>query len=52
MVRAAFSNGAAHGVAMTDWMYLVITVAFFAAMLGYTKGCEALGREADSETPQ
>ncbi|MFL5385226.1 MAG: hypothetical protein ACJ8GN_22130 [Longimicrobiaceae bacterium] len=30
---------------MLDLIYLLATVAFFAAMLAYVRGCEALGRD-------
>ena len=30
---------------MMDALYLLLTVGFFAAMLGYSRGCEALGRD-------
>ncbi|MFN8573223.1 MAG: hypothetical protein U0132_14320 [Gemmatimonadaceae bacterium] len=35
---------------MTDVLYLLLTVAFFALMLAYVKGCERLGRAAASES--
>jgi hypothetical protein len=31
---------------MPDLIYLLATLGFFAAMLAYVRGCEALGREA------
>jgi hypothetical protein len=31
---------------MTDFIYLAGTLAFFATMLAYVRGCERLGREA------
>jgi hypothetical protein len=34
---------------MIDFLYLLGTVAFFAAMLAYVRGCERLGRSADEE---
>ena len=34
---------------MLDLLYIAITVAFFAIMLGYIRGCEVLGREAAYE---
>lgn len=34
---------------MLDLLYIAITVAFFAIMLGYIRGCEVLGREAVHE---
>ena len=34
---------------MPDLLYLLGTVAFFAAMLGYVRGCERLGRGTDTE---
>ena len=33
---------------MIDAGYVVVTVAFFAAMLAYVAGCDRLGRSADS----
>lgn len=30
---------------MLDIVYVLATVAFFAAMLAYVRGCEALGRD-------
>jgi hypothetical protein len=30
---------------MLDLVYLAATVAFFAAMLAYVRGCEKLGRD-------
>ena len=35
---------------MLDLAYVLGTVAFFAAMLAYVRGCERLGRTRD-ETP-
>ena len=29
---------------MLDLLYIAITIAFFAIMLAYIRGCEALGR--------
>jgi hypothetical protein len=34
---------------MLDLLYLLLTIAFFAAMLAYVKGCERLGRSSDGE---
>ena len=34
---------------MFDLLYVAITVAFFAIMLAYVRGCKALGREPTSE---
>lgn len=31
---------------MLDGIYVLATLGFFAAMLAYVRGCEALGREA------
>lgn len=31
---------------MLDLIYVLATAAFFALMLAYVRGCEALGREA------
>ena len=32
---------------MIDSLYVLGTLAFFALMLGYVRGCERLGRAAD-----
>lgn len=32
-----------------DALYVLGSIAFFAAMLAYTRGCERLGRRADPE---
>ena len=32
---------------MIDVLYLILTVGFFALMLGYIRGCEALGRDSE-----
>jgi hypothetical protein len=34
---------------MLDLLYLAGTLAFFAAMLAYVRGCERLGRRPDPE---
>lgn len=34
---------------MLDAVYVVLTLAFFALMLGYVRGCDALGRRRDGE---
>jgi hypothetical protein len=34
---------------VADVMYVLGTVLFFAAMLAYARGCEALGREQPGE---
>jgi hypothetical protein len=34
---------------MRDLAYVVLTLAFFAMMLAYVRGCEALGRSASDE---
>lgn len=34
---------------MWDLIYLAITVGFFALMLWYVRGCEALGRRETGE---
>jgi hypothetical protein len=34
---------------MRDLLYVSMTVAFFALMLAYVRGCELLGRENISE---
>jgi hypothetical protein len=34
---------------MPDIAYVVLTLAFFALMLGYVRACAALGREPDGE---
>lgn len=37
---------------MLDLLYIAITIAFFAMMLAYIRGCEALGRETrEDERP-
>ena len=33
------------GIPMLDLVYLLATLAFFAAMLAYVRGCERLGRD-------
>jgi len=35
---------------MWDVLYVLGTLAFFAAMLGYVGACDALGRRADVES--
>ena len=37
---------------MTDVVFLAITVAFFAMMIGYVRGCELLGREPEGDSRQ
>jgi len=43
------SRGSIHSFAgrnlMLDLVYVAITLGFFALMLAYIRGCEALGRE-------
>ncbi len=34
---------------MRDVAYIALTVAFFALMLAYLRGCERLGKRQDSE---
>ena len=34
---------------MRDLLYVGVTVAFFALMLAYVRGCERLGRENTGE---
>ena len=34
---------------MLDAAYIALTVAFFALMLAYVRGCDALGRRQDAE---
>lgn len=34
---------------MTDVVYILVTLAFFALMIAYVRGCERLGREAGHE---
>lgn len=34
---------------MLDLLYVLGTVTFFVAMLGYVRGCEALGRRDEGE---
>lgn len=33
---------------MYDLLYIAGTIAFFALMLAYVAGCQALGRDADA----
>ncbi len=35
---------------MLDLLYVLGTLAFFAAMLAYVRGCEGLGRRSDPGT--
>jgi hypothetical protein len=35
---------------MPDLFYVLGTVGFFAAMLGYVRACERLGRSSERET--
>jgi hypothetical protein len=35
---------------MKDLIYLLVTVAFFALMLGYVRACERLGRDTTDPT--
>jgi hypothetical protein len=32
---------------MLDLLYVLGSVGFFALMIGYVRGCESLGRDAD-----
>jgi len=34
---------------MLDAAYIALTVVFFALMLAYVRGCDALGRRQDGE---
>jgi len=34
---------------MLDIIYIAVTVAFFALMLAYVRGCERLGRDETGE---
>jgi hypothetical protein len=34
---------------MLDAVYIVVTVAFFALMLAYVRGCEQLGKDGAGE---
>ena len=34
---------------MLDIAFIALTVAFFALMLAYVRGCERLGRDASAE---
>ena len=34
---------------MLDFIYIAVTVAFFALMLAYVRGCERLGRDETGE---
>jgi hypothetical protein len=36
---------------MWDLLYILGTIGFFTAMLGYLRGCAALGRRTDLEEP-
>ncbi len=38
------------GAAVIDLVYVVGTIAFFALMLAYVRGCEALGHTASVDT--
>jgi len=33
---------------MMDLIYVAITIAFFALMIAYVRGCERLGRDASA----
>ena len=35
---------------MMDVMYVVISIAFFALMLAYARGCEAVAQRSDSDS--
>lgn len=35
---------------MIDVLYLALTLAAFAALIGYVRGCAVLGREAGTES--
>ena len=35
---------------MLDLIYVVVTIAFFALMLGYVRACERLGRDTTAIT--
>ena len=35
---------------MIDLIYIVVTIAFFALMLAYVRGCERLGRDSTDTT--
>jgi hypothetical protein len=37
---------------MRDVVYVLLTIAFFALMLAYVKGCERLGREPTDGEPR
>ena len=45
-IVAAFST---LGWTMLDVAYIALTVAFFALMIAYVRGCERLGREPTGE---
>jgi hypothetical protein len=34
---------------MIDLIYIAISIAFFALMIAYVRGCERLGRDASAE---
>jgi hypothetical protein len=36
---------------MVDLLYALGSIAFFALMLAYVRGCEVLGRSAEEESP-
>jgi hypothetical protein len=35
---------------MTDLLYIALTVVFFALVIAYARGCEALGRADSTST--
>ncbi len=37
---------------MLDLLYVLLSVGFFALMLGYTHACDRLGARSDTERPQ
>jgi len=49
-LRRRGRRGAFQGIVrMTDLLYVLGTIGFFAAMLAYVRGCEALGHRVEAE---
>jgi hypothetical protein len=40
------------GILMKDVLYVLVTIAFFALMIWYVRGCEHLGAESEEEPRQ
>lgn len=34
---------------MLDFVYIIVTLAFFGLMIAYVRGCERLGKDGTSE---